>query len=170
MVWDLGSVLFGFYSYVITLIVGLLSGISGLHAGLLLTGLLQMLGISLSIYIAILPIIAFTSRKPGLFMGGVIVSFLFGYCAMFIKDVTLRSLYPILSGMTAIGFDTEAFMNTSEPGNLALSLLSLAVMLLLTTIIVMLTNSPQTPSKRKQRKQHKASNIFLRPGQKGKAR
>ncbi|MFT8352106.1 ABC transporter permease [Clostridium saccharoperbutylacetonicum] len=158
------SVLFGFYSYAVTLVVGLLSGISGLNAAVLFTGLLQMLGTAAFTYIAILPIIAFTSRKRGIFMGGVIVSFLFGYSAMFIKNVTMRSLYPILSGLTVMGVDTGTFMNTSEPGKLSLSILSLTLMLLITTVIVMMTNSPQTASKRKK---HKARSMFLRPGQKG---
>jgi len=157
------SVLFGLYNYVVTLVVGLLSGISGFHAEVLFIGLVQMLGTAAFTYIAILPIIAFTSRKPGIFMGGVIVSFLFGYSAMFIKNVTMRSLYPILSGLTIMGFDTGTFMNTSEPGNLSLSILSMIVMLLLATIIVMLAKSPQTASKCKKRK---ATSIFLRPGQK----
>jgi len=159
------SVLFGFYSYAVTLIVGVLSGISGLNTAVLFTGLLQMLGISAFTYIAVLPIIAFTSRKPGIFMGGVIVSFLFGYSAMFIKNVTMRSLYPILAGFTVVRFDTGTFMNTSEPGNLTLSMLSLAVMLLLTIVIVILTNPLQAASKRKK---HKTAGMFLRPGQKGR--
>ncbi|WP_324823902.1 ABC transporter permease [Sinanaerobacter sp. ZZT-01] len=159
------SVLFGFYCYVITLIVGLLSGILGLSITVLFTGLLQMLGISIFTYIAVLPIIAFTSRKPGIFMGGVIVSFLFGYSAMFIKNVTMRSLYPILSGLTVMRFDTRTFMNTSEPGNLTLSMLSLAVMLLLTIVIVILTNPMQSAYKSKK---HKIADIFLRQGQKGR--
>jgi len=159
------SVLFGLYSYAVTLAVGLLSGISGLSIDILFTGLLQMLGISACTYIAVLPIIAVTSRRPGVFMGGVIISFLFGYSAMFIKIVTMRSLYPILSGLTVIRFDTETFMNTSEPGNLTLSMLSLAVMLLLTIIIVVLTNPPQTASKSKK---HKTAGMFLRQGQKGR--
>lgn len=159
------SVLFGFYCYVITLIVGLLSGISELSIAVLFTGLLQMLGISVFKYIAVLPIIAFASRKPGIFMGGVIVSFLFGYSAMFIKNVTMRSLYPILSGLTVMRFDTGTFMNTSEPGNLTLSMLSLAVMLLLTIVIVILTNPAQAAYKSKK---HKTAGIFLRQGQKGR--
>lgn len=157
------SALFGFYSYAVTLIVGLLSGLSGINAGILFTGFLQMLGISLLVYVAVLPIIAFTSRKPGQFMGGVIVAFLFGYSTMFIKDITMRSVYPILSGLTVIGFDTKAFMNTSESGNLALSLLSLTIMLLLTIVIVILTNSPKLASAHKK---HKTANRFLRSGQK----
>ncbi len=144
------SVLFGFYSYTVTLIVGLLSGIPGLNAGVLFTGLLQMSGIALLTYFAVLPIIAVASRKQGLFMGGVIVSFLFGYSAMFIKNVTMRSLYPILAGLTVMRFDTGTFMNTSEPGNFKVSLLSLVSMLLFTIVVVMLTNPPQAVSKSKK--------------------
>lgn len=160
------SVLFGLYSYAITIVVGLLSGISGLSIAILFTGLLQMLGISVCTYIAVLPIIAVTSRRMGAFMGGIIVSFLFGYSAMFIKDVTMRSLYPILCGLTVMRFDTETFMNTSELGNLNLSILSLAVMLLITIIIVMLTNPPQIAYKSKIH--HKTAGMFLRQGQKGR--
>ncbi|SHL82738.1 ABC-2 type transport system permease protein [Anaerocolumna jejuensis DSM 15929] len=159
------SVLFGFYSYTVTLIVGLFSGIPGLNAGVLFTGLLQMLGISLFTYIAVLPIIAVSSRKPGIFMGGVIAAFLFGYSAMFIKNVTMRSLYPILSGLTVMGFDTGTFMNTTEPGNLTLSIAALTVMLVLTAVLVMLAYPSQAASKSKK---HKTAGMFLRPGQKGR--
>ena len=159
------SVLFGFYSYVITLVVGFLSGVPGLSAAVLLKSLWQMVGIAACTYIAILPIIAFTSKKPGAFMGGVIVSFIIGYCGMFIKNVVGRSLYPILAGFTVIRFDTGTFMNTSEPANFTLSTLSLAAMLFLAVMIVTLTNSPQAASKNQK---HKKSNLFLRPGQRSR--
>lgn len=159
------SVLFGLYCYSVTVAVGLLTCNTGLNTAILFTGLLQMLGTAACTYIAIVPIIAFTSRKPGIFMGGVIISFLFGYSAMFIKNVTMRGLYPILSGLTVMKFDTQTFMNTSEPGNLTLSMLSLTVMLLLTILIVMLTNPLQTASKRKT---HKTAGVLLRQGQRGR--
>lgn len=158
------SMMFGFYSYTVTLIIGLFSGIEGLNVTVLFTGLLHMLGTSAFTYIAILPIITFTSRKPGIYMGGVIVAFLFGYSAMFIKNATLRSLYPILSGLTVMGFDTGAFLNTCEPGNLSLSILTLAFMFCLTTIMVVLAKSPQETYNQKKRK---TASIFLRAGQKG---
>ncbi|TEB04867.1 ABC-2 family transporter protein [Pelotomaculum schinkii] len=162
------SVLFGFYSFAVTLIVGLLSGVPGLSVAVLIKSLLQMVGIAACTYIAILPIIAFTSKMPGAFMGGVIVSFILGYCAMFIKNALGCSLYPILAGFTVIRFDTGTFMNTSEPANLMLSFLSLAVMLLLAVTIVMLTNPPQAASENQKHKKHKKSNLFLRPGQRSR--
>lgn len=156
------SVLFGFYSFAVTLIVGILTGIHGFSIAILVKSLLQILGIAVCTYISVLPIIAFSSRKPGIFMGGVIVSFILGYSSMFIKNVTLRSLYPILSGLTIIQFDTKTYMNTSEPGNLFMSILSLAAVLLLTCEIIILTNP--TPAKRKVKKD-KTNGIFLRHGQ-----
>lgn len=157
------SIILGLYSYTVTLIVGTLYGISGLSIAVLLTSLLQTLGMSVFTYIAILPIVAFTSRKPGIFMGGVIVSFLLGYSSMFIKNITMRSLYPILAGFTLVRFDTGTFMNTSGFGNLTLSILSLCVMLLLTFSIVMLTNPLKSTTSHKKRK---TAGIFLRNGQK----
>lgn len=159
------SVLFGFYSFAVTLIVGLLSGVPGLSVAVLLKSLLQMLGIAACTYIAILPIIAFTSNMQGVFMCGVVLSFISGYCAMFIKNAVGRSIYPILAGFTMIGFDTKIFMNTNEPADLMLSSLSLTAMLLLTIIIVTLANPPQGASKDQK---HKKSNIFLRPGQRSR--
>lgn len=146
------SVLFGLYCFVITLVLGLVLGVPGLTLAILLKSLLQMLAIALCTYIAILPIIAFSSNKPGTFMGGVIFSFFLGYCAMFIKNAVGRSLYPLLSGFTIIGFDTKIFMNTKESANLMLSSLSLTVMLLLTFTIVMLIKPPQAVLKHKNRK------------------
>ncbi|SNS87973.1 ABC-2 type transport system permease protein/bacitracin transport system permease protein [Anaerovirgula multivorans] len=159
------SVVFGFYCYIITVLVGYLSGVPDLSVAVLVKSLWQMVGIAACTYIAVLPIIAFTSKRPGAFMGGVIVSFITGYSGMFIKNVVGRSLYPILAGFTVIGFDTKTFMNTNEPANLMLSSLSLVVMLLLTIMIVMLTNLPQATSKNQK---HKKSNIFLRPGQRSR--
>lgn len=157
------SVLFGLYVYAVTLIVGLLSGVKGMSITILITGLLQILGSSVFTYIAIMPVIAVTSRRRQSFMGGVILSFLFGYCAMFIKHVTIRSIYPILSGLTIIRFDMETFMNTSKPGSLTLSVLSLLTMLLLTATIVMLTNPQQIAFNNRK---HKLAGIFLRQSQK----
>ncbi|MDW2797740.1 ABC transporter permease [Clostridium boliviensis] len=157
------SVLFGFYSFLITIIVGLVTGITGLSTTILLKGLIQMPGIALCTFISVLPIITFTSRKRDAFMGGVIISFLFGYSSMFIKNATLRSIYPILSGLTVIRFDTGIYMNTAEPANLFMSILTLAVVLLLTSQIILFTNPPHKTVKNKK------NNKFLRQGQKSQS-
>lgn len=159
------SILFGFYSFIVTLVVGFITGVSGLGIAMLFQCLIQILGISFCIYLSVLPIIAFTGQKPGFFIGGVIVSFLFGYSSMFIKNAALRSLYPILSGLTIIGFDTKTYMNTSAPGNLPLSFASLATVVLLTIGIILWANPIQTTTKSKK---YKTNRMFLRQGQKGR--
>jgi ABC-2 type transport system permease protein/bacitracin transport system permease protein len=156
------SVMFGFYSFAVTVILGLFTGLPGFGAAVLLKSLLQMLGIAICTYISIAPIIAFTSKIPGAFMGGVVISFIIGYCAMFIKGAVGRSLYPVLAGINIIGFDTKIFMNTNEPANRLLSLGSLAVMLLFTVMLVILSNPRQGAQKSLK---YKKSNIFIRPGQ-----
>lgn len=159
------SLVFGFYNYIITLLVGILADIPGMSVSILVKGLLQMLGAAICTYIAILPIVALTSMMPGFFMAGVMVSFMIGYSAMFIKDVTARSLYPVLAGWTVIRFDTNKFMNTTEPANLILSILSLACMILVTVVIVGMWHEPRISEKSKKSKK---SGIFLRKGQKTK--
>lgn len=159
------SALFGLYSYGITLIVGLSESLLGLNFKVISVGLFQMMAISILVYIAVLPIIAFTARKPDAFMGGVIIAFLYGYSSMFVKEHTMRSLYPILSGLTIIGFDTESFMNTTEPGSIPLAILSLIMMMLLTMAIVRSANVYKIGSIRKKKE---IPSIFLRSGQKGR--
>lgn len=138
------SILFGFYSYAVTLIVGFITGLTGPEPTVLLRGMEQMTVISLCTYISVLPIIVFTSRKRDAFMGGVVVSFLFGYSSMFIKNATLRSMYPILSGLTIIRFDTKLYMNTSESGSFVISLFTMAVLLLLTSWLILMSYPGKT--------------------------
>jgi ABC-2 type transport system permease protein/bacitracin transport system permease protein len=131
----------GYYSYFITLIISFITGLTVPVSTVLLRGFEQMTVISLSTYISVLPIIVFTSRKRDAFLGGVVVSFLFGYFSMFVKNATLRSMYPILSGLTIIRFDTKLYMNTSGSGSFAISLFTMAVVLLLTGRLILTSYS-----------------------------
>jgi ABC-2 type transport system permease protein/bacitracin transport system permease protein len=135
------SILLGYYSYFITLIISFITGLTVPVSTVLLRGFEQMTVISLSTYISVLPIIVFTSRKRDAFLGGVVVSFLFGYFSMFVKNATLRSMYPILSGLTIIRFDTKLYMNTSGSGSFAISLFTMAVVLLLTGRLILTSYS-----------------------------
>lgn len=135
------SILLGYYSYFITLIVGSITGLTVPDLTALLKGFKQMTVLSLCTYISVLPIIVFTSRKQDAFMGGVVVSFLFGYFSMFIKNATLRSIYPILSGLTIIRFDTNQYMNTSGSGSFIISLITMAILLLLTNLLIIMSYS-----------------------------
>lgn len=126
----------------------------------LISGLLYMAGISICIYIAVLPIISFCGRIPGLFMGGSIIAFVLGYCSMFFKSGLLRNIYPFLAAFTVIGFDTTSYINAASNANVPLGLVSLGMMLLLSVFIITVSKTPGD-SKTK----HKKSNISLRPAQ-----
>ena len=52
------SLIWGLYSFTTTIIVGVCTGLQGLSISVLVTGLLQMAGLSICVYIAVLPIIA----------------------------------------------------------------------------------------------------------------
>lgn len=128
--------LLGCYSFFVTVIVGLLSGLNGIPVFILLHGCLQMIGISVCTYIAVLPIIAFCAGNPGCFMGGAVIAFIAGYCSMFFKTGLLRKIYPFLASFTVIRFDTAVFMNTTDTVSPVPGIASLGFMLLLTVLIV----------------------------------
>ena len=119
-----------------------------------------MAGISICIYIAVLPIISFCGRIPGFFMGGSIIAFVLGYCSMFFKSGLLRNIYPFLAAFTVIGFDTTSYINSTSNANVPLGLVSLGIMLLISVFIITISKTPGN-SKTK----HKKSNISLRPAQ-----
>lgn len=147
------SLFFGLYSFLVTIVVGLINGLDGLNASVLLNSLTQTMGITACIYIAVLPIIVFTSNKEGMYLGGVILSFILGYSAMFIKDPFMKSLYPMLAGFTIFGFDTSTFMNTNGPTYMKGSILSLVLTLLVSIIIIAFLNPENKAKENKKKKE-----------------
>lgn len=144
------SLFFGLYNFLVTIVVGLINDLGGLNVNVLLNSFIQTMGIAACTYIAVLPIIALTSNKQGAYMGGVVLSFILGYSAMFIKDAFLRSLYPILAGFTIFRFDMSTFMNTREPTYLKLSIMSLVFSFLISIIIIAFLNPKQKSVKNKK--------------------
>lgn len=155
----------GCYSFFVTIAVGLLSGLNGVNSFILIRGFLQMLGISIGTYIAVLPMIVLCGKNPGHFMGGAVISFVAGYCSMFFKTGYLRNIYPFLASFTIIRFDTTAFMNTTGTANPAPGIASLGSMLLLTAIIVFFSEKPETFG---EKKLQAGKGILLRPAQRNR--
>ncbi|HES1179265.1 TPA: ABC transporter permease, partial [Streptococcus agalactiae] len=65
------SLLLGIYSFIVTVIIGKISGLEGLNTSVISKNLFQFIGITICVYISVLPIMAFTSRKEGMYLGGV---------------------------------------------------------------------------------------------------
>ncbi len=136
------AVLFGIYSFGVTLVVGLFGGLSNLNFSVFTKGLPQMIGLSVCIYIVVLPIITVCSRKPGHFMVGSVIAFLTGYCVLFFKEGLLRNTYPYSAALTMIGFDTASYSGTSGKGSVPLGVASLGIMLLITAVLIGMSRAP----------------------------
>lgn len=156
------AVLFGIYSLIVTVIISVLTKLPDISFYVFLRALPQMTTLSVCVYIAVLPLIALCSRKPGLFMSGSVVSFLAGYCVLFFKEGLLRNIYPFSAALTVIGFDTSDYAGTSETGSMPLALLSLVTMLLIGAILILTGRPPETAQKKKPSKKAGAS---YRPAQ-----
>lgn len=161
------SVLFGIYSLIVTWIVSVIARLPGINAADFLYGLLRMIPLSVLIYVIVLPVIAFCSRRPGLFMTGSVLSFIAGYCVLFFKRGLLRDIYPFTAALTLIGFDTSSYTGAPVKGSLPLAVLSLGCMLLVSMILVYTAKVPEAAGKRKTPKKHAGS---LRPAQKARVR
>lgn len=55
--------------------------------------------VSTCCYIAVLPIIIITAGKQNRFLSGVIFSFFYGFCGIFLADRNLVNLYPMTTGL-----------------------------------------------------------------------
>ena len=154
------SLIWGLYSFTTTIIVGVCTGLQGLSISVLATGLLQMAGLSICVYIAVLPIIALCGKTSGLFMSGSVIAFVLGYCSMFFKSGVLREVYPFLASLTVIGFDTASYINAESQPNTLMGMLSLGAMLLISALLIAFAKAPGAA-----KAQHRKGNISLRPAQ-----
>jgi ABC-2 type transport system permease protein/bacitracin transport system permease protein len=159
------AVLFGIYSLIVTALISALAHLPDIRFAVFLRALPQMTALSVCVYIVVLPLIAFCSRKPGLFMSGSVVSFLAGYCVLFFKEGLLRNIYPFSAALTVIGFDTADYAGTSETGSMPLALLSLGTTLLISAILILTGRTPETAQKKKPSKKSGAS---YRPAQRAR--
>lgn len=152
------SILLGFYSVAVTLLTAVFAGLSGISAITLADSLFSMIGISICIYIVVLPIIAFCGKVQGMFMGGAIIAFVLGYCSMFMKSGILRNLYPFLAPFTVIGFDTARYTGAEGETSVPLGAASLGAMFMLAVMIILF--SPEHCKIRKKKNNIKCYSVY----------
>lgn len=128
------SMILGLACATFTVILNLIAGFPGLTVQKAFLLGVQMMFVNLFIYLAVLPIIAFTAKKEGRFLPGVIVAFIYGYMAMFVGSSSLQSAYPINASLVLIRY-RSADMKLSY--NMLQSICSMAIVLALTAIIVL---------------------------------
>lgn len=155
------AIVLGVYSLVVTVVVSVCTNLSNISVSVMLSGLLQMIGLSVWIYIVVLPIIAFCSKKPGWFMGGALIAFIAGYCVLFFKEGLLRNIYPFSAALTMIGFNTADYSGTAGKGSVPLAVVSLGGMILISVIIILISRTPGEV-KAKQKKKNGAARLARR--------
>ena len=94
------------------------------------TALIQICGIAFMNYLAVLPLIAWFSRKPNQFMAGVGVAFVYGFCGNFAAARSIANFYPITAGFGIVGYQSGEFFNP------VIGCIVLALMVIITGIIV----------------------------------
>lgn len=126
------AVLLAVIEFAFTLGVSFISRFPGFSAGGAVQSLIQMIGMNLCVYIAVLPIITFTGQRAGTFMTGVVSAFFYGFVGAFATGHRLNNIYPITVGLGLIGYqDGEGIAY-----NVSLNFMVIFIMMVITGIIV----------------------------------
>ena len=126
------TALYGLFSFICTVILGTLFCHGNMSPAIVAKSLLQLVGLGLCCYLAVLPIIIFFSRKQNGFLAGVGVAFVYGFCGIFIAGRNLNDYYPITASLGIIKFTGDGTLTFNVP-------LEIGVMLFMITLsIVML--------------------------------
>ncbi|EQF26514.1 ABC-2 transporter family protein [Clostridioides difficile CD160] len=150
------TVLLSLFSFLCTVIFGLIFCNIDISITLVVKSLAQILVVNLCCYIAVLPIIVYFSRKQNAFMTGVWIAFVYGFCGVFVAGRNLTDFYPITAGLGLIGYDN----GTSTIYQPLIGVITLAVILILTAILLAFTpnyDKVMTVSKKKGTKHKKNS-------------
>lgn len=146
------SILLGIYCFLVTLAVGKLFAPLNLTFTEAAIGGLQIVGMSVCLFITEMPIVAWCAKKQDAFKVGALLSFVLGYLSIFLKSSFLRNIYPYSAGLSVIQFDASGFVSDAT-GNYASTQstafgFGILVVLLIVTFIIVIT----TPNYKMERK------------------
>lgn len=150
------SVLLALVEFALTIAVFFMSRYPGFSALGMLRVLVQMAGMNVCVYIAVLPIIAWTAQRSGSFMAGVGFAFFYGFIGTFASGHGLGEIYPITAGLGLIGYQ-----NGGEEYHVVLSAGVLLLMLLIAAVLV-LTSRNREPAVQKPVQNKKAKRKLMK--------
>lgn len=87
------------FSFIVTLIIAKTISCTDININSCIISLKQLFIVSTCCYIAVLPVIVIATRKQDKFLSGVIFSFFYGFCGIFLADGNLINLYPMTTGL-----------------------------------------------------------------------
>lgn len=145
------SLVLGMVCSLFTLIAELFIQFPGFSIPLAIQSIVQISAVNVFLYLAVLPIIVFTSRMSNGFLVGVIVAFVYGYGGMFAAgNMTLSNLYPITASLGLIGYRSyDAAVHWNIPLCLCSILITVAIAALL---ILCMKNKEPTQTKKRSKK------------------
>ncbi len=148
------SAVAGVFSFLCTTVLWLAFFHEGVVFSDLLKALLQISGMSLFNFVAVLPIILLFSRKPNAFFAGAGLAFVYGFCGIFVAGRNLADYYPVTAGLGIIGFsgDTGSKVISYNP---LMGWLVLAAVLVISVVILLLTKYDPDGSQPKQKNMKK---------------
>lgn len=127
------TALYGFFSFMCTFILGVLFCRGDMSLALIAKSFFQLVGMSLCCYLAVLPIIIFFSRKQNGFLAGAGLSFVYGFCGIFIAGRALTDYYPITAGLGIIKFTGDGTLTF----NLSVEIGVLLIMMILSIVMLL---------------------------------
>lgn len=87
------------FSFIVTLIIAKILHCTDINVNYCILSLKQLFIVSTCCYISVLPVIIITTRKQDRFLFGVIFSFFYGFCGIFLAARNLVNLYPVTTGL-----------------------------------------------------------------------
>ncbi len=95
------------FSFIVTLLIALILHCPDVDLSSCTMSIKQLFIISTCCYVAVLPVIIITTKKQDKFLSGVIFSFFYGFCGIFLANGNLINLYPITIGLVLSNYHHE---------------------------------------------------------------
>ncbi len=146
------AVMFGFYSAVMTLVTGFVTGLPGLTPPLAFSCSMQVLAAAITTCLVCMPVILIFGQIRGAYLGGSVLTFFLGYSMLFFKNGVLASAYPFSAALLLVGFDMKEYNGATSPPNMFLAAAGIVSMILLTVVLLSASGRHREIRPQKQRK------------------
>ncbi len=149
------AVLFGAYSVAVTVLTGLIVGLPGGDAPLILRCGIQVIVASFMTYLVCMPLILVFGQIRGAYLGGSILAFFLGYSILFFKGGVLASAYPFSAALILAGFDMEGYNGATSPPNILIAAAGMGGVILITAALLAVSKRQGDIHSRKVKKPKK---------------
>lgn len=160
------AILLGIYNSIVTILVGVTCCHENMSFSTVAYGSFQIMAMAVFSCIAVMPLLAFCSRKKDAFKGGAVIAFLLGYVSIYFKNPIIRNAYPFSAGLSLIGFDGEGFVTDtigkfSSSQSSLIGVFSILAMVIVAEIIIHIPVKESTAFAKKSKEHNRKSRRSL---------